>query len=204
MIISTFSNPVYEGTMNILYDIYEAKKNNCHITLEEAYLPSCKGENSELLFCLGGVNNTAGSNICPGRLLARFPLSGGFGTWDSLTGKSSCGNSTMSSPLNISGTETLAFTAGSSEDERLLVLKGIMSTLRAFRHRHISTEGKITWPLEPSLLVHTLTEQSLTSQAPVVPALGGSGYFGEKHCPWRSALTTEFTSCKLNFRVSHF
>lgn len=151
MVISIFSNSVYEGTMNILYDIYEAKKNNCHITLEEACLPSCKGENSELLFCLGGVNNTAGSNICPGRLLARSPLSGGFGTWDSLTGKSSCGNSTTSSPLNINGMETLAFTAGSSEDERLLVLKGVMSTLQAFRLRCLSTEGKITWPLESSL-----------------------------------------------------
>lgn len=182
MVITVFSNSVYEGTMNILYDIYEAKKNNCHITLEEACLPSCKGENSELLFCLGGVNNTAGSNMCPGRLLARLPLSGGFGTWDSLPGKSSCGNSTASSPLNINGMETLAFTAGSSEDERLLVLKGVMSTLQAFRLRCISTEGKITWPLEPSL-------SSPYPHWAVTHGPGsGAASTGRKRLFWRKAL----------------
>lgn len=36
---------------------------------------SCRAENSELLFCLGGVHRT-GSNICAGKFLARFTLPG--------------------------------------------------------------------------------------------------------------------------------
>lgn len=113
------------------------------------------------------------------RLLARFPLSGGFGTWVLFDRQIFLWELNHASPPNINGTDTRAYlAAGSSEDvERRLVLKGIMSTLQAFRLRCISTEAK-SRASGAYLPVLTLTEQATTGQAPVL-GTGRSGYFGE-------------------------
>lgn len=126
----------YTHTLYIhIYIIWiKGKNHSFHGNVEEPCLPSCRGENSELLFCLGGVNITAGSKICAGKLLARFKFSVGVGPWDSLTGNSSCGNSMAPSPLNIDGMETLLLTTGPSEKDKMTL---IWKKQKGINYRHL-------------------------------------------------------------------